>query len=95
MSKSWKSFVESCLAGETHAVEIDRFVDQWHESDFACSLPEYLGFSDEEYAEWVENPQSLSVIMFAHKHHVPFHEALTFVDDQVALAARGPAIRSR
>ncbi len=95
MSKSWKSFVEACLAGEARADEIDQFVDQWHESDFGCSLADYLGFSDEEYAEWVENPQSLSVILFAHQHHVPFQETLTFVDDQVALAAHGPAVRRR
>lgn len=88
MSKSWKSFVESCLAGEARADQIDRFVDEWHESDIGCSLAEYLGFSGEEYAEWVENPESLSVILFAHKHHVPFQETRTFVDDQLALAAQ-------
>ena len=93
MSRPSKSFVQSCLSGEARPDEIDHFVDQWHESNAACSLAEYLGFSDEEYAEWVETPERLSVILFAHKHHVPFQETLAFVDGQVALSAQGPAIR--
>ncbi|MFM9963067.1 MAG: hypothetical protein ACKV2Q_17815 [Planctomycetaceae bacterium] len=78
MSKSWKTFVDSCLDGEALAEEIDDFVDQWHDGDFECELSEYLGFSDDEYTEWAERPQSLPVILFAHKYKVPF-----------ALAARG------
>ncbi|TXT39356.1 MAG: hypothetical protein FD138_106 [Planctomycetota bacterium] len=89
MSRSWKTFVESCLDGEALAEEIDDFVDQWHEGDFECELAEYLGFSDEEYAEWAERPQSLPVILFAHKYKVPLKDALARSGGQFALAARG------
>ena len=89
MSNSWKTFVESCLEGDVFEDEIDLFVDHWHDSDCACGLDEYLGFTAEEYAEWVRNPGSLRAILFAHKHNRPLKEALTLAESSFALAARG------
>ncbi len=88
MSRLGKAFVESYLDGEALPEEIDDFIDQWHVGEFECGLAEYLGLSDEEYAEWAERPYSLPVILFAHKYGIPLSEALAFADDQVALATQ-------
>lgn len=58
-------FVDRCLGGGVSADEIDDFVDQWHESDTAESLAEFLGFTAEEYASWVERPAALEAILEA------------------------------
>ena len=88
MSESSQKFVDLYLGGDALPEEIDDFVDQWHESNSNETRAESLGFSAEEYAEWVEHPQSLTIILFARKHRVPFREMLMFADQQMALAGR-------
>jgi hypothetical protein len=61
-----KPFLDLVLAGEAHQGDIDDFVDQWPDSDTSCSLAEFLGMSDDEYALWVAKPSSLSLILQAH-----------------------------
>ena len=67
MSEHTKTFLEMCLDREASPSEIDDFVDQWHNSDTPGSLSEFLGFTPEEYASWVEQPDSLDRIISARK----------------------------
>jgi hypothetical protein len=48
-----KTFLDLVLAGEARQDDIDDFVEQWHDGDASCSLAEFLGMSDDEYALWV------------------------------------------
>jgi hypothetical protein len=61
-----KTFLDLVLAGDARQDDIDDFVDQWHDGDASCSLAEFLGMSDDEYALWVEKPATLSLILQAH-----------------------------
>ena len=61
-----KTFLELVLAGEVQREDIEDFIDQWHEGETACSLAEFLGLSDDEYALWVEQPTALELIIQAH-----------------------------
>ena len=61
-----KTFVDLVLTGKAHQDDIEDFVDQWHDGDASCSLAEFLGMSDDEYALWVEKPSALSLILQAH-----------------------------
>ncbi len=61
-----KTFLELVLAGEVHRDDIDDFVDRWHNDDAPCSLAQFLGMSDAEYALWVEKPSALDLIIQAH-----------------------------
>ena len=67
--------MEQVLAGDILDTEIDDFVQQWHEGQTTEGLAEFLGFSDEEYALWVEQPEALRSILFCRKHDVPLAEA--------------------
>src|SRR5437899_5671925 len=60
-------FIEQVLEGEILETEIDDFVEQWHESNSQESLADYLGFTDEEYALWVEKPETLRSIILRRK----------------------------
>lgn len=71
-----KSFIELCLRGEAHLSDIDHFVDEWHESDSDKSIEEFLGMTFEEYALWVENPNTLKYIIAARKTNVPLSSLL-------------------
>ncbi len=61
-----KTFVECVLAGEAQRDDIDDFIDRWHLGNASCSLAQFLGMSDDEYALWVENPSALDRIIQAH-----------------------------
>ena len=57
------TFVEQCLDGAVDADAIDDFVARWHDGEGGDSLPMFLGFSDDEYALWVERPAFLPAIL--------------------------------
>lgn len=61
-----ETFLELVLIGKAHRDDIDDFVDRWHDSEVSCSLAEFLGMSDDEYALWVERPSALDLIIQAH-----------------------------
>ncbi len=68
------SFIEKVLAGDVLDTEIDDFIEQWHQSKTDQSLAEFLGFTDEEYALWVEQPESLRSILFCRKNEINLSE---------------------
>ncbi len=67
MSRSEDNFVDLCLGGEALAEEIDDFVDAWHEGGTGKPIYTSLGMTREEYGLWVEQPDSLDVILEARK----------------------------
>ena len=67
MSRESLAFVDACLGGDCLSDEIDDYVDRWHEGDSRLPLAEFLGFTPEEYAVWVEMPNSLEWILYARK----------------------------
>jgi hypothetical protein len=68
-------FIEKVLEGEVLETEIDDFVEQWHRSSANEQLAAFLGFTDEEYALWVEQPESLRSILFCRKNEIGLEEA--------------------
>ena len=60
------TFLELVLTGKAHRDDIDDFIDRWHEGEGSCSLAQFLGMSDDEYALWVEKPSALELIIQAH-----------------------------
>ena len=61
-----RTFLDLVLTGDARQDDIDDFVDRWHDGDASCSLAEFLGMSDDEYALWVEKPAALRLILQAH-----------------------------
>jgi hypothetical protein len=74
LNNSSTRFIDSVLEGDAFETEIDDFVEEWHEGKSGLSLPEFLGFSKEEYALWVEQPESLRSILFCRKHDINLGE---------------------
>jgi hypothetical protein len=87
MSHSQEKFIDQCLKGEALADEIDDFVDVWHESEVGVPLHEFLGFTHDEYALWVERPDSLKFILYARKHDRPLGDFRS-VSEAYSMAAR-------
>ncbi len=63
------NFVRSCQRGEVLPDNIDDFIDDWHDHDYAVELHEFLGMSWEEYRGWVANPNTLPQIIEAHHNN--------------------------
>ena len=89
MSSKAKTFVALCLAGEVGPEAIDDFVRKWHTGKSETSLAEYLGFTEEEYACWVEEPWTLRLIMYARVHNTALNEVLPWGEAQNIAARAG------
>lgn len=48
-------FKERYLAGEIPFEEIDRYIEEWGNSDETCTLREYLGLNAEEEDVWISD----------------------------------------
>ena len=68
-------FIEQVLLGDVLHTEIDDFVEQWHETETGETLAEFLGFTDDEYALWVEQPEALRSILFCRTNEIQLSEA--------------------
>lgn len=63
------NFIEDCLKGDAFLSEIDDYIDTWHESDNEEELSQFLGMTKEEYSLFVTRPDSLPMIVAAHKEN--------------------------
>lgn len=91
--ESQSTYMDLLLSGEVLALDIDDFVDRWHDapegSEIAAqSLGDFLGMTCDEYQLWVERPESLRFIAAAHKRHQPVGVVLK-EKAGLMLAARG------
>jgi hypothetical protein len=92
MSSLRRTFTDRCLGGEALVEDIDDAIEQWHAGDARCSLPEFLGLTEAEYALFVENPHALKAIIYARRSQVPLADVLEWCDSP-ALAARARSLR--
>jgi hypothetical protein len=76
MSDTSPTFVDLCLSGQAVADDIDDYVSRWHDGTDPRPLHTFLGFSEDEYAIWVERPQALKFILFAKTRSLPLEDAL-------------------
>ena len=80
--------IDLLLRGQAFLEDIDDYVDEWHESSTDESLAAYLGMARNEYALWVEQPDSLRLIVAAREEEQPV-EQFVAAADPLAIAARG------
>ena len=81
------TFVEYVLAGDALDTDIDNFVDKWQQTEDERSLASFLGFSESEYALWVEQPASLRIILHSKRYGLDIGHELNW-DEAHLLAAR-------
>ena len=56
MGNSFRPFLDLCRSGEEKIERIDDWVDRWRHEETGKSLPDFLGMSEKQYAEWVKDP---------------------------------------
>lgn len=57
------TFVDDYLAGVVTAEAVDDYVDRWHAGEGDGTLPQFLGFTEDEYSCWVETPDAIDGIL--------------------------------
>lgn len=69
ISPSHLTFLEACAKGEANSSTIDDWVEEWHEkAEYSdLELHEFLGMTEEEYAEWLVAPGVLHYIVSLYK----------------------------
>lgn len=59
-----KSFLQQCVDGTAEIDEIDDFIEHWHTvPEDEVPLHSYLGFSKEDFANWIKSDASLEDIV--------------------------------
>ncbi len=54
------NFIELLKQGKVKPDEIDDYIDKWHdEYSGSDTLEDYLGMTEQQYNEWVANPDSI------------------------------------
>lgn len=88
---SRQTFMDQVLQGRIFdpSTAIDDFIDEWHELAPEKDLDEWLGFSPEEYALFVEKPELLSAVFAARRNNMALEDAIRLASSEVELAARG------
>jgi hypothetical protein len=64
------NYVAYCLENPEETPDIDEWVDRWHHGDAADGeeIWEFLGFTREEYAEWVRDPSYADKVLAARRY---------------------------
>ena len=88
MSSQRDSFVSLALAGEVMTDEIDDYVDLWHANPAGLTLHEYLGMNADEYALWLDSPETLPWILTSRKLNKPLRTIASDNLQLMRLAAR-------
>lgn len=91
------NFIHNCLTGDALLDEIDDYIDKWHDGDSELPLHAYLGMSRDEYAAWIESPDSLTYIVSARLYNVNYKDVIAQVATMAARSANGskmPEVRS-
>lgn len=70
------NFIQNCLTGDASLDDIDDHIDKWHDGDSELLLHTYLGMNRDEYAAWVESPDTLTHIVAAHKRGISYKDAI-------------------
>ena len=68
------TFRQELIAGTRRMVDIHKEIARWHNAPSSASiahmsLHEYLGFTFEEYALWVKDPNRLLLQLLAERDH--------------------------
>ena len=58
------TFVEALKQGLVDYNDIDKFVDVWHEGDSILEIDEFLGMTEEQYFNWVDEGNEILSQMF-------------------------------
>ena len=74
------------FAGDATEADLDDFIDRWHESEDGRPIHQYLGFTRDEYALWVEQPEALKFILFSKKFGADTQETLNWNEAHLVAA---------
>jgi hypothetical protein len=74
-------------------LDIDDFVAAWHRGRGAGTLRESLGFTEEEYALWVQRPDLLRAILVAHGLGLRISELPAMVEEIRSALKKKPALK--
>lgn len=64
MSKN--NFISDVISGIALILDIDDYIEEWHESDSKLEIYQFLGMTQEEYRIWVEDESRLKDIIRCH-----------------------------
>lgn len=58
------SFMEMLKRRVVTWEDIDDFIEEWHSGSYDCSLHEFLGMTEQQYALWLQSPQLENHILY-------------------------------
>ena len=94
MSRKRATFVDLYMHGQARPDDIGESIDAWHSGSGDQPIYDYLGMTEEEYAEWLRDPNVLPQIARARKERLPLAEVIEAASKKSSIPA-GPSGRSK
>ena len=76
MSRKRATFIDLYMHGQARPDDIAESIDAWHSGSGGEPVYDYLGMTEEEYAEWLRDPYVLPHIARARKERLPLAEVI-------------------
>jgi hypothetical protein len=76
MSKKRATFIDLYILGQARPEDISESIDTWHSGSGDQPIYDYLGMTEEEYSEWLRDPDVLPHIVRARKERLPLAEVI-------------------
>lgn len=64
------NFIQDCINGLANPIDIDDYIDIWHESDSDKKIYEFLGMEFSEYSRFVKDDRCLLEIIGTYKNNL-------------------------
>lgn len=82
----YKNFVLDCLEEGLFIDEIDDYVEYWHTNEMNISLCEFLGFTEEEYRDWlIYGNDVVRDILYCRRHTINYNDYINMsTGDKIA-----------
>lgn len=83
-------FLQSCLNGDILSEDIDNFIDVKFQK--GSNICDYIGFNNEEYKLWIDNPNSLKLIFFGRKNNISISKMTNHTESEKLVARASSSI---
>ena len=69
----YRNFILDCLEEGVFIEEIEDYVEFWHTNETNESLQDFLGFTDEEYRDWLIYGDSIvRDVLYCRRHEISY-----------------------
>ncbi|MCL2089249.1 MAG: hypothetical protein FWH14_07175 [Oscillospiraceae bacterium] len=55
----YNNFIDDCLSAKAYILDLDKYIEYWHENETNNTLQDFLGLTEYEYEQWGKSSDSI------------------------------------